>query len=281
MAGGLGNDIYYVNSSTDVTQENAGEGWDTVFSWSSYALRQHSQHTEVLRLLGTHDSSGTGNGRDNYIYGNSGDNLLNGAWGNDTLVGGNGNDTFMDDGGTDRMVGGRGHDTYYVDNSNDKTIEHAGGGYDRVFASVSYSLRNSSQHTENLILTGTQDIDGTGNGRNNVISGNDGDNVLNGAFGNDTMNGGVGDDTLIGGVGNDTLTGGVGSDTFVFNGAAGVDHITDLEVGTDILDISATGAGSIAWANNGSGVDMSLDGVLVATIDGVTGADLLLMDFIL
>ncbi|ESQ73435.1 cadherin-like domain-containing protein, partial [Asticcacaulis sp. AC402] len=50
---------------------------------------------------------------------------------------------------------------------------------------------------EDLILTGEDDIDGTGNSLNNVLTGNDGANKLDGKTGNDTMYGGDGDDIYV------------------------------------------------------------------------------------
>jgi Ca2+-binding RTX toxin-like protein len=59
-------------------------------------------------------------------------------------------------------------------------------------------------NVENLTLTGTDNINGTGNKNNNVLTGNTGRNTLNGLEGNDTLIGGGGADTLLGGAGNDT-----------------------------------------------------------------------------
>src|SRR5437763_590641 len=51
--------------------------------------------------------------------------------------------------------------------------------------------------TDDLTLTGTADINGTGNSRNNTITGIAGAIVLNGLGGADTMIGGLGDDTYV------------------------------------------------------------------------------------
>ncbi len=56
---------------------------------------------------------------------------------------------------------------------------------------------------ENLTLTGTAAINGTGNGLDNILIGNSGNNTLSGGAGNDTLNGGAGEDTMIGGIGDD------------------------------------------------------------------------------
>ena len=79
---------------------------------------------------------------------------------------------------------------------------------------------------ENLTLQGAGNINGTGNGNNNIILGNTGINTLSGAGGNDTITGGNGNDVLIGGAGADVLVGSAGNDRFDFNaftelGAAG------------------------------------------------------------
>lgn len=53
--------------------------------------------------------------------------------------------------------------------------EVADGGSDRVLASVNWTL---GAHVETLVLTGTANIDGTGNELANVLTGNAGNNVL-------------------------------------------------------------------------------------------------------
>jgi Ca2+-binding RTX toxin-like protein len=117
---------------------------------------------------------------------------LSGAAGNDTLDGGLGADT---------LLGGAGNDVYVVDNAGDKVFETTAttsttdaGGVDRVESGVSWTL---GSFVEQLTLTGTDAINGTGNTLANLLTGNAGNNVLNGAAGNDTLVGGLGDDSYV------------------------------------------------------------------------------------
>jgi Ca2+-binding RTX toxin-like protein len=178
----------------------------------------------------------TGTGEEDFIFGLGGNDTLQGLGGNDTLDGGSGKDT---------MIGGTGNDTYVVDNSGDVVTENSGEGIDTVQSSVTYTL---SLNMENLTLTGTSKIDGTGNAANNVITGNGANNVLAGLGGADVINGGDGNDTIKGGDGGDTLTGGLGNDTFVLAAVAdsipaAPDIITDFFHGQqDKFDFSAIDA---------------------------------------
>ncbi|WP_103123724.1 Calx-beta domain-containing protein, partial [Nostoc cycadae] len=215
MTGGLGDDIYIVDNSGDKVVENADEGTDTVRSSTSYTL---GENIENLILTGTSGLSGTGNALNNLITGNSGGNNLKGNAGNDTLEGFAGNDTLEGGVGDDLMIGGVGNDTYYVDSSNDQIIELANEGTDTVRTSVTWVL---GDNVENLILTGTDAIDGTGNNLRNTITGNIANNSLFGGNENDSLKGDAGNDFLDGGVGNDSLDGGVGDDVMI--GGAGND----------------------------------------------------------
>lgn len=155
------------------------------------------------------------------LTGDVGNDRLSGLAGDDTLVG-NGGDDLLDGGlGADTMRGGAGNDTYLVDNVGDRVIELAGGGTDTVRAAISYAL---TDHVENLVLTGSANINGTGNARANQLTGNAGSNLLDGGLGADTMRGGAGNDTLLGGGGNDSLFGGAGRDQLT--GGAGSDQLT-------------------------------------------------------
>ena len=145
------------------------------------------------------------------INGTSGNDTLSGTGGNDTIYGFAGNDALNGGAGADAMIGGTGDDSYYVDNSGDVVTEQAGEGTDWVYALVSHTL---AANVENMTLTGTAAINGTGNGLANVITGNAEANVLTGSSGNDSLNGGAGADTLSGNAGSDSLIGGAGADTF-------------------------------------------------------------------
>jgi Ca2+-binding RTX toxin-like protein len=185
------------------------------------------------------------------------------------------------------MNGGDGSDIYYVDNAGDvaaETYNDALGGVDTVYSSVTHTL---GYGIENLTLTGSAAINGTGNANNNVINGNSGNNALYGLAGNDTMNGGLGNDTLDGGAGSDNMNGGDGSDIYYvdnfydvvsesYNDALGgvdtVYSLTSHTLGYGIENLTLTGSAmSNAWGNGNNNV---LKGNGNANIlDGGAGAD--------
>lgn len=243
MTGGTGDDTYVVDSTTDRVAELVVEGNDTVQT----ALAAYRLGNDVENLTFTYSDtgarSGTGNALDNVITGGGaadtlggldGNDVLQGLGGADTLNGGAGNDTLDGGTGIDTMSGGTGNDRYIVDNSGDIVREFAGSGTDTVEASASYTL---ASHVENLTLTGSAAITGTGNTVANVLTGNAGNNVLSGLGGADTIDGGEGQDTLNGGAGLDRLTGGLGGDTFLFASitsttlGSSVDTLTDFAAG--------------------------------------------------
>ncbi len=246
MIGGVGNDTYIVDI-TDIITESTGGGTDTIQSSVTYNIAALT-NVENLTLTGTTAINGTGNTGNNVITGNSANNNLSGGSGNDTLNGGAGNDTLNGGAGNDILIGGADDDIYVVD-SNTGTItitEDVEGGTDTIESSVTYTIEDID-NVEYLTLTGTADIDGTGNTGNNVITGNSANNNLNGGDGDDTLNGGDGNDILTGGLGSNNLFGGDGNDQFVFSGlnpfdttVNGVDIIADFSTGTDQLVLSKT-----------------------------------------
>ncbi len=282
MTGGAGNDTYDVDSLSDIVDElnGGGAGTDTVVTAMSFSLEsaQVLGSVENLQLTGTGNVVGTGNSLANAIFGNSGANELYGAGGNDLLRGFAGNDSLVGGTGADTMRGGAGNDSYYADSLTDviDELNDGGSGTDTVYASVSYSLASAQVLglVENLVLTGTTGISGTGNGLANSLYGNSGGNMLNG---------GAGNDLLAGGLGNDTLTGGTGRDSFLFDTVPGslynVDRITDFNVIDDTirlenavftrLTVTGTLAAS-AFASNLTGKAMdSSDRIIYDRDDGV------------
>ena len=93
------------------------------------------------------------------------------------------------------MTGGIGNDIYIIDNAGDIVVETAGEGIDTAQSSITYTLLETD--LEELTLTGTAAINGTGNALDNVLTGNIGDNILSGGGGNDTMLGGAGNDSYV------------------------------------------------------------------------------------
>jgi Ca2+-binding RTX toxin-like protein len=175
-----------------------------------------------------------GNGGDDFLYGNNNTDELYGGNGLDYLSGGNENDylsggaekdIFFGGGGVDIMTGGDGDDEYYIGATdlNDIIAEIAGGGNDRIFASVSYALGASSEvetiGTDNN--SGVTAINLTGSNLANVVIGNNGVNILDGKGGNDILYG---------------LS---GTDYFAFstapNGATNIDTIADFASVDDLF----------------------------------------------
>ncbi|MEG4535596.1 calcium-binding protein, partial [Microcoleus sp. D2_18a_D3] len=170
LTGGLGNDIYTVDNVGDVVTELAAQGTDEVRSTVSYIL---PAEVENLILTGTALLNGTGNSLANTIIGNTANNGLNGGT------------------GADQLTGGLGNDIYTVDNVGDIVTELAAQGTDEVRSTVSYIL---PAEVENLILTGTALLNGTGNSLANTIIGNTANNGLNGGTGADQLRGGAGNE---------------------------------------------------------------------------------------
>ena len=177
------------------------------------------------------------------ITGNDASNVLSGGAGNDWISGGLGNDTLDGGTGRDTLIGGAGNDTYIVDNLSDAVTEKMGEGIDTVKSSLSFVL---SANVENLTLTGTSHLAGTGNDLANVITGNGAGDWLSGGAGNDTLLGGAGNDVLNGGtgndwlrgmLGNDNLTGGAGSDVFDFRDLLAKSPVAVTDVITDFTAI--------------------------------------------
>jgi Ca2+-binding RTX toxin-like protein len=277
LNGGAGNDTYVVDSAGDTIED--GGGIDTIqTALTSYSLADKAT-IERLAYSGAEAFEGAGN---------AGANTLTGGAGADTLDGG---------AGADRMEGGAGNDTYVVDRAasadgltpGDVVVEGAGAGTDTVRSSVTYTL---GANLENLVLTGTANVNGTGNADANTLTGNDGHNVLTGGLGNDTFITSGGNDRFVGGTGEDTLN----LPAFAFADKWRADGygvqrpdattvvIVDLATGQKF---TATGVESFVFSDQtvtleallansaGTGADSLLGAASVDVIDGLAGNDTL------
>jgi Ca2+-binding RTX toxin-like protein/subtilisin-like proprotein convertase family protein len=399
LVGGIGDDLYIVDSLSDILVENAGEGTDTIKSSTSYAL---ATNFENLTLIGTSNSTATGNSVANTLIGNNGNDTFDAGGGNDSLSGGTGNDTYLyssgwgsdtisdaggnnsldlsanssnlqinltattadhtnsassdifwtgeiiqnvykgigddvitgtsvanyissgagndsitgaggndtlDGGvGNDTLIGGTGDDLYSVDSTADAITENASEGTDTVQSTASFTL---SANVENLTLTGSDDLSGSGNSGANIITGNNGNDTLFGASGNDSLIGGTGNDSYLytSGWGSDTVSDAGGNNTLDFSNynsslqislvATSADHTNSASsdlfwsggifqnilkgVGDDVLtgtsvDNNLSGGGGNDTINAGAGNDTLDGGAGNDSLVGGTGSDLYLVD---
>lgn len=187
-----------------------------------------------------------------YVAGQGNDNIT-GAEYADALYGGSGNDTLDGGGGTDTLYGGGDDDTYIVDESGVTIVEEVEDGTDLVESSVHHAL---ADNVENLELTGSDDLNGTGNELNNEIKGNSGNNNLMGNAGDDTLHGNKGNDWLFGGDNSDELYGDDDDDTLL--GGGGIDLLEggegrDTLLGGDGYDVYDADGSDIIRDTDGSG----------------------------
>jgi Ca2+-binding RTX toxin-like protein len=272
MTGGAGDDVYNVDNAGDSLIEEVSAGNDTVRASISWTLAQNIEN--LVLLSGA--QAGTGNGLNNVITGNSQGNALSGAAGNDTLDGGAEADT---------LTGGAGDDVYIVDDAGDQVVESAGGGSDRIVASINWTLA-AGLEIENLMAAASGAFDLSGNELANAVTGNDSANFLRGLAGADTLTGAGGNDILDGGTGADRMAGGVGNDTYYADSAgdsiveeasAGIDTVlaaTNWTLGANVENLTLLDG---VAAGTGNGVDNLLTGNGQAnTLSGDAGNDMLL-----
>lgn len=274
MTGGAGNDTYVVDNSGDQTIELANGGTDVVMSSITWSL---GSEVENLTLTGTASINGTGNSKSNVLTGNSGNNVLTGGAGADT------------------MIGGAGNDIYKADHANDITTEVAGGGTDQVQTNLSWTL---ASELENLLLTGTSAVNGTGNSLANSLVGNTANNSLSGGDGNDTLDGGTGVDTMAGGAGNDVFVVDGSNDVLQEAAGGGTDTVQssiDWTLAAEFENLQLLGSASLKGTGNtlangivgnsgnnslsgGSGNDSLDGGAGTDTLVGGSGNDVFTVD---
>jgi Ca2+-binding RTX toxin-like protein len=195
MTGLGGNDTYYADVVDEVIVEGLNAGIDIVHSSVDFVL---PDNVEKLYLTGT-AATARGNALSNHLYGN---NFAN---------------AFHGEGGADRLYGYDGNDNYFVDSTGNLIYEKLNEGTDWVFSSVNHTL---AANVETLSLTGSSNINGTGNTITNSIGGNSGNNWIDGKLGADI------------------LSGGLGKDNFLFTtalGATNIDEIVDFTPADDTI----------------------------------------------
>jgi Ca2+-binding RTX toxin-like protein len=152
-------------------------------------------------------------------------------------------------------------------------IELAGQGTDLVTATVTYTL---AANVDNLALSGSAAIYGTGNGDANRLTGNGANNTLTGLGGNDTLIGGSGADTMIGGLGDDTYVVDSASDVVTEVAGQGTDTVqTTLSSYTMAGNVEAlVFTNSAAHSGTGNTLANTLIGNGAANVlNGGDGAD--------
>ena len=274
-----GNDVLYGNNGYDILYGNSGND----------SLDGGANADKLYGGLGNDYLNGGEDRGGNVLYGEEGDDIFDDIKESDSPIGGTGNDTYItDDNVSDRITNNK-----IVEF---KIIEYLNEGTDTVESSFEYKL---GDNLENLVLTGSRDINGIGNALDNRIEGNAGHNfligddgndhlfgygdydILVGGVGNDTLEGGAGNDflkggsgsdILVGGAGNNTLTGDAGADTFVFNfRSKGIDIIKDFSnLQSDKIQISTIGFGAtstkeFSYDSNTGG--LSFQGTQFATLE--------------
>lgn len=272
LAGGLGNDSYYLSHTKASIAESSNSGTDLVVLTPTYLTQALSLHlhsyslsrlvnVEKLTLQGSADFNGIGNGLGNIIQGNTGQNMLYGGdgrdfvygglgndrlyggTGNDVLQGGDGNDILYGDGGDDVLIGGAGDDCYVVDSAFDSIFEIGFGGTDKVESATIALSAAAYIGVETLQLTGSMDLDLAGGSSAMRLYGNAGRNMISsGSNEGESLYGGAGDDQIRGlaTFTHAELYGGTGNDSFeIFDQQLAQVH-EDANAGYDVVSCTST-----------------------------------------
>jgi Ca2+-binding RTX toxin-like protein len=231
--GGSGGTTFIVDNTADVIQGASSAASNAVLTSVSYTL---PSNVNSLTLTGPSSIAGTANAA------------------NDTLTAGEGSDTLYAGSGQDTLVGGSGNTTFVVNNAAD-VVQDANTVTSNVLnASVTYTLPTN---VNNLVLTGTAALEGTGNG------------------GSDTLTSNSGLDTLIGGSGNDTFIVSNAADV-VQDAASTANNVIQTSLTyalpTNVNSLMLTGSAAVQGTANG-GNDTLTSNTGIDTLVGGSGND--------
>lgn len=290
---GLGGADTITGGRGDDTLDGGG-GSDELWGGGGADLLRGGQRRDLMMGGGGDDTLEGGAGRDS-LYGAGGADRLEGGGFMDTLSGGFGADTLLGQGGADSLEGGGGRDILRgggrddtLDGGRGADLLSGGDGDDLLLGrGGDDTLRGgvgddwlSGGGGSDLINAGSGDDTLSGNGGDDTLNGHGGADQLNGGDGEDVLIGGGGADTLSGGAGDDMLTGGAGPDVFIFVEDGGDDVILDWTDGEDLIDFeAASGVEALTILQNGADVIIFTEGasvtVLNAAADDFDEADFL------
>jgi Ca2+-binding RTX toxin-like protein len=181
MAGNAGDDVYFVDSASDIVRERANGGDDTVIVLSENLNITKIANVEHIIYADESTVQSGGSQTPPSVVGNAAASVIFGDNGNETLDGGAGPDVILGRGGDDLVIGGRD-------------------------SLASRDINNTIDVAD--LEDQTESDDG-----NDSLYGGGGDDAILGGQGDDLLVGGQGDDTMSGQDGVDTFKGGAGIDT--------------------------------------------------------------------
>lgn len=273
-----GTQISASNLIADFQANQAGEIIDlTSFNWIRGFADLSLSQTTINGLGGTRVSASNGTSsislfllnvvpsslnKDHFVF-VSNPGFVGGLAGADSLIGDAGANTLDGAAGADSMTGRTGDDTYAVDNVGDVVNELPGGGFDSVNASVTYTL---SENVEVLTLSGSANLNGTGNSERNRIRGNSGNNRLDGGKEADDLLGGAGNDTYVVDDQLDSVS------EILDQGTDTVESSVSWVLSPNVENLTLTGTQSINATGNELG-NVLIGNQAANVLDGGAGAD--------
>ncbi|MGO4906881.1 calcium-binding protein [Pseudorhodobacter sp. W20_MBD10_FR17] len=266
-----GNDLFRGTSAGDTFDGGAGNdllfgrnGADTLAGGADQDLIDGGNGNDVLSGGADFDWLAGGNGDDS-IDGGGGRDILTGGAGDDTMLGGGGDDFLLGSTGADQMYGGSGDDFLDgVSPTNGQSLADAFNVDERGEITQTFETNFGDAATADDIDRFMRDL-----------------SSQDGVDAPDALYGGAGQDILAGNDG-DTLTGGADEDLFIVPWQEGDDPvtITDYSAVDETILVQITGDVTAAYdfglrdAANGSGVEVLLEGDVVANLTGLSTASL-------